>query len=141
MVHAHGGGFEAGAGDQLTQRTFPLFFEVLRVLLEAEVTVVAEAAFQDALWRQGLEPLRDLAYFRIVRCSIEPAIAHRRYRARGAREAHAPLIGMTLEDWTEAYTSFAHLSLGPSVQVDTTDGYAPSIDEIVDFVDRAEANG
>ena len=48
---------------------------------------------------------------------------------------------MTLEDWTEAYTSFAHLSLEPSVQVDTTDGYAPTIAEIIEFVDRAEANG
>jgi hypothetical protein len=49
MVHAHGGVFEAAAGDPLTQRRLPPFFDVLRLLLTAEVTVVAEAAFQDRL--------------------------------------------------------------------------------------------
>jgi DNA-binding NarL/FixJ family response regulator len=34
MVHAHGPGFEAAPGDALTQRTFPLFFDVLRLLVE-----------------------------------------------------------------------------------------------------------
>src|SRR3954452_25248663 len=57
MVHAHGGAFEAARGDPLTQRTLPVFFDVLRVLLAGGVTVVAEAAFQDGVWRQGLEPL------------------------------------------------------------------------------------
>jgi hypothetical protein len=33
----------------LTQRRLPPFFDVLRLLLTAEVTVVAEAAFQDRL--------------------------------------------------------------------------------------------
>ena len=58
MVHAHRGEFEAASGDPLTQRTFPLFFDVLRLLLEGGVTVVAEAAFQDRLWREGLGATR-----------------------------------------------------------------------------------
>jgi predicted kinase len=74
MVHAHGEGFQGGHGDPLTQRTLPLFFEVLRVLVEAGVTVVAEAAFQDPLWRRGLEPFGPRARLRIVRCrSTQPS--------------------------------------------------------------------
>src|SRR4051794_4157712 len=60
MVHA-AGPFDAGPGDPLTVRTFPLFFSILRLLLEAGATVVAEAAFQDKLWRPNLEPLAELA--------------------------------------------------------------------------------
>jgi predicted kinase len=137
MVHAHGGEFAPGAGDPLTQRAFPLFFDVLRLLLEAEVTVVAEAAFQDRLWRQGLEPLTDLAELRIVRCRVEAALAHERYHARGKREAHGTIIGMELENWTQTYESFEHVSISaPALDVDSSDGYAPELAEIVDFVGR-----
>jgi predicted kinase len=94
MVHAHGGEFEAAPGDPLTQRTFPLFFEVLRVLLAGGVTIVAEAAFQDHLWREGLGPLTKLAELRIVQCHVDPAVARERAERRaaehaGRRAAHA----------------------------------------------------
>src|SRR6266851_4732024 len=59
-------GFVPRPGDELTARTLPVFFGVLELLLRAGVTTVAEAAFQDRLWRPGLEPLRNLAQLRIV---------------------------------------------------------------------------
>jgi predicted kinase len=139
MVHAHGREFQAAAGDPLTQRTLPLFFDVLRLLLEAGVTVVAEAAFQDRLWRPGLEPLADLAEFRIVQCNVDAAVARERHGQRlaaGGRRAHASIIGSELDDWRHGYESFDRLSLAPSIDVDTTDGYAPDLAEIVDFVNR-----
>src|SRR5215203_1676617 len=61
MVHAYGADFEAAAGDHRTRPTLAVFFEALRLMITAEVTVVAEANFQDPLWRSGLEPLADLA--------------------------------------------------------------------------------
>jgi predicted kinase len=138
MVHAHGDTFEPAAGDELTQRTFPLFFEVLRVLLAGGVTVVAEAAFQDRLWRRGLEPLADLADLRIVQCHADPAVGRARRLAEleaGGRRAHALIIGTEVEDWERAYASFERLSVGaPSIDVDTSDGYMPPIAEIVRFI-------
>jgi predicted kinase len=137
MVHAHGAGFEPGAGDPLTQRTFPLFFDVLRVLLEAEVTVVAEAAFQDRLWRQGLDPLSELAELRLVQCRVDATVAHARHHARGKREAHETIKESDLEDWTGTYDSFERISIAaPSIDVDTSDGFEPDLSEIVEFVDR-----
>jgi hypothetical protein len=140
MVHAHGGEFQAAAGDPLTQRTLPLFFDVLRLLLEAEVTVVAEAAFQDRLWRPGLEPLGDLAEVRIVQCHVDAAVAHERYLQRlaaGGRKAHGAIVGQDLADWERAYAEFDRVSVAmPSIDVDTTDGYAPGLAEIVAFVNR-----
>jgi predicted kinase len=140
MVHAHGGEFQAAASDPLTQRTLPFFFSVLRLLLEADVTVVAEAAFQDRLWRPGLEPLAELAELRIVQCRVDAVVAHQRYEqllAAGGRAAHASIVGADLEDWRRAYASFDRVSVpAPSLDVDTTDGYAPGLAEIVAFVNR-----
>jgi predicted kinase len=140
MVHAQGGEFEAAHGDPLTRRTFPVFFDVLRTLLEAEVTVVAEAAFQDQLWRQGLEPLAGLAELRIVQCNVDAAVARERIESRRAaaepgRAAHAAILDLdTLE---QSLASFERVSIpAPSIYVDTTNGYEPEIPQIVEFVNR-----
>jgi predicted kinase len=61
--------FEPCADDPLDQGTLTAFFDILGVLLRAGVTVVAEAAFQDRLWRPNLEPLADLAQIRVIRCT------------------------------------------------------------------------
>src|SRR2546430_462428 len=41
----------------LNARANAAFFDTLRLLVGAGVTVVAEAAFQDRLWRSGLQDL------------------------------------------------------------------------------------
>lgn len=143
MVHAHGGPYETGPGDPLTQRTFPLFFEVLRVLVANGVTVVAEAAFQDRLWRQGLEPLEELAQLRIVQCHVDVAIARERAAGSAAQPARVAAHGDSLarlgpDTWEQSFASFERLSIdAPSLDVDTTDGYAPELVEIVAFVNRS----
>jgi predicted kinase len=129
MVHAAGPGFVAAPGDPLTVRTLPAFFGVLRLLLEAGVTTVAEAAFQDHVWRPNLEPLLASAELRIVQCSVPPEVALerrlRRTAAEPTRRAHAD--GHVPE-------SFRRLALdAPSVWVDTSDGYAPALDEVAAF--------
>jgi predicted kinase len=150
MVHAHGGDFEPAPGDALTQKTFPLFFDVLRLLLEGGASVVAEAAFQDRLWRTGLEPLAGLALLRIVHCDVDAVLAHERVAGRmdarlgvsrhGAaktgRSAHADAsLPRELEAWTQHFAAFDRVSIdAPSIVVDTTDGYVPALGRLVDFV-------
>ena len=63
-------GFTGAPGDELTRRTFPVFFAVLELLLRSGVTTVAEAAFQDHLWRPELDKLRSLAEIRVVHCTV-----------------------------------------------------------------------
>jgi predicted kinase len=137
MAHTAGPGFEPSAGDPLTRRTVEVFFEVIGVLVNAEVSLVAEAAYQDRLWRHGLEPLLERARLRIVHCEVEAAVAWERANQRIApRAAHA--VGAHVHElgaWTELFTSFERLSIdAPSLSVDTTEGYRPSLDEIVAFV-------
>jgi predicted kinase len=91
MAHATPG-FVPGPGDELTSRTHPVFFGVLELLMRAGVTTVAEAAFQDGVWRPGLERLRHLARIRIVHCVVGADVALqrrlRRTEQNPSRRAH-----------------------------------------------------
>src|ERR1700751_973152 len=59
MVHATWGpeaaGFLPGSGAERTAGPLPVFFSMLELLVRAGVTTVAEAAFQDHVWRPRLE--------------------------------------------------------------------------------------
>jgi predicted kinase len=138
MVHATFGpdaaGFVAHTGDELTSRTLPVFFAVLDVLLRAGVTTVAEAAFQDHVWRPRLEPLRELAQLRIVNCTVDADLARSRIQQRARdnplRRAHADR-----PDRPDRPAAFTRISLDvPALEVDTADGYRPALDQIVAFV-------
>ena len=143
MVHTSPG-FVAGPGDELTMRTLPVFFDVLALLLSAGVTTVAEAAFQDQVWRPRLEPLRGLARFRIVHCVVDADVAFQRSLRRRAenplRRAHADPGRADAAEHALRHNAFDRVSVdAPWIEVDTTDGYRPGLGEIVAFVnDRAE---
>jgi predicted kinase len=147
MVHAERRPFEPAPDDPLTRRTFPLFFDVIRLLLAGGVTIVVEAAFQDARWRPELEPVGEQAELRIVQCRTDPAVAYRRAAARSEKRrpvsAHADgALPREVEEWRRRFASFERLSLPvPSLDVDTTDGYEPAFAEIVAFASRCSADG
>lgn len=89
MAHATPG-FVPGPCDDLTMRTLPAFFGVLELLLTAGVTTVAEAAFQERIWRPRLAPLFPLARIRIVQCAVDPGLAFQRIVARGTASTAEP---------------------------------------------------
>lgn len=130
MVHATPG-FVAGPGDALTMRTLPTFFTVIELLLTAGVTIVAEAAFQDRVWRPGLEPLRSLARIRVVHCTVDAELAATRRAQRAAanpaRRAHEEAAAIGPDEFQRVELEV------PSIEVDTSDGYRPALAEIVAF--------
>jgi predicted kinase len=141
MAHATPG-FAAAPGDELTRRTLPVFFAVLDLLLRAGVTAVAEAAFQDHVWRPRLEPLRDLARIRVVHCTVGPGLAFERTQQRGRddpiRRVHAEPGPGDAAGRERAHRAFRRVSLDvPSLEVDTTGGYRPSFGQILSFVNEA----
>jgi predicted kinase len=141
MAHATPG-FVPGPGDELTMRTLPAFFGVLELLLVAGVTTVAEAAFQDRIWRPRLEPLLPLARIRIVHCAVDPEVAFQRIVRRGeasaVRAAHADPGPGDAVHYIQRHRAFDRISLSaPWIEVDTTSGYRPGIDQVVAFVNRS----
>jgi len=138
MVHAAAPGFVPAAGDELTMRTLPVFFGVLEQLLLAGVTTVAEAAFQDKVWRPSLTPLLPLARLRIVQCVTDPEVAFgrivRRLERNAVRRAHADPDAADRAEYLRQLRAFDRISLDvPALEVDTSDGYRPSLEEIVAF--------
>ena len=138
MVHAAAPGYKPAAGDELTMRALPVFFGVLEQLLLADVTAVAEAAFQDKVWRPWLTPLQPLARLRIVQCTADPEVAFgrivRRRERNPARGAHADPGAADREEYLRLLRAFDRISLDvPELEVDTTAGYRPSLEEIVAF--------
>jgi predicted kinase len=139
-------GFVPGPGDELTLRTLPVFFGVLELLLTAGVTTVAEAAFQDHVWRPRLEPLRGRAQIRIVHCMVTAGVAFERSLRRGEenplRAAHAdPRPGDAARS-ARAHQAFNRVAVqAPWIEVDTTDGYRPGLRDIVAFASQGPPPG
>jgi predicted kinase len=139
MAHSRPG-FVPAPADELTMRTLRVFFDVLELLLRAGVTTVAEAAFQDHVWRPRLEPLRGLADLRVVHCVVSHEVAFRRILQRGqgnpVRRAHAdPQRDHDVADFARHRDAFDRVSVqAPWIEVDTTDGYRPGLEEILRFV-------
>jgi hypothetical protein len=129
----------AAPGDDLTRRALPVFFGVLELLLRAGVTTVAEAAFQDRVWRPRLEPLRALARIRVVHCVVDADTAFQRSLRRGQdsplRAAHADPGPGDAAERALAHGRFQRVALDvPWLEVDTADGYRPGLAEIASFV-------
>lgn len=125
-------GFVASPSDPLTMRTYGLFFEAMALLLRAEVTLVAEAAFQHHLWARGLTPVVALATLKVLRCVVPDEVARQRQQQRlltlGTRAAHADA-----QHLTEA-GSFDPVRLdAPTLDVDTSDGWRPGLPELTEF--------
>jgi predicted kinase len=138
IVHAAGG--DRGAwGGPVSKRTFEVFFATIRVLLDGGVTHIAEAAFRTDLSAPELAPFLAIARMRIVHCSVDIAIARSRIERRahtGARVAHPDdELLAALDDGSLAFRMFDPPPLDvPVLHVDTTDGYHPTLDEIVAFI-------
>jgi predicted kinase len=124
----------AGTPDRTMRRTYDAFFDTLGVLLRAGCTVVAEAAFQDRLWRPILSPLAGLAAIRIVRCHVDPAVARTRVEqrllsvpTRAAHDDRGRLSRPQDPTWTPITLDV------PILDVDTSDDYHPAFPAILEF--------
>jgi predicted kinase len=133
-------GFVPGPGDPLTMRTLATFFDVIGLLIGRGSTVVAEAAFQDRVWRPGLIPFLGLAELRIVHCEVSAEVAHDRITTRAAENTHRKAHEdghRPAETWRRTHDAFDPISLPvPTLTIDTSNGYTPALPEITRFLQR-----
>jgi len=130
LVHTTG---HDDASKNLQRHATETFFDVLALLLGRRISLVVEAAFQHNVWAPRLEPLRSVARVRIVLCEIdsECALARRAARTLGdpARvRIHPEGMG---NNPPGSYDS-PRLEV-PTLRVNTSDGYEPAFDAILDF--------
>jgi len=118
----------------LARRATDAFFDALALLLDRGVTVVAEAAFQHKVWAPRLESLRAVARVRIVLCEIDAERALARRVARGVADPARPRFHpeRPANDGSGAGYDPPRLDV-PTLQVDTSDGYQPAFETVVDF--------
>lgn len=120
-----------------------LFFETVGGLIDGGVSLIAEAAFQHKVWSAKLEPLMDRARVRVLICSAgkDGRAALERFLARGLSDprreyfhgdkgVHMARAGM--EPTVSAYEE-PRLPV-PTWHIDTSDGYKPGIDEIMEEI-------
>lgn len=132
-------GFQPGPGDHLTRKATPLFFEVIALLIRGGASVVAEAAFRDRVWRPNLEPIVEHADLRVIRCTTENDIAHARGIRRHETNAIHRAAHAAPKIWAEEFGRFEEISLpAPRLLVDTTNGYAPGLEDILAFVNDGD---
>lgn len=116
-----------------------MHLHVVAELLQAGVSLVAEANYPRALAEPELRPLAAMARSVLLHCQADRDTSVRRYLARqrhwswfdGETIARA---GSALIDWDR----YVPMELGiPTLLIDTTNGYAPDLDAIIEFVRRA----
>ncbi|WP_194817991.1 AAA family ATPase [Nocardia sp. XZ_19_385] len=131
--------------DGLNIPALDAFFAVLTVLARAGVSVVAEAAFQDKLWRPNLMPLTEFAEIRVIHCTAPAEVLHeriaRRARTDPHRRAHADRdLLAEIASGARAADTFVPVQIeAAGLVVDTTEGYRPGLQAITEFVSKAAA--
>ena len=132
-----------GSGDRERSRelgaaAYAVMQRLATRMLDERVNVILEANF----WRERSEPwLRSLAQGRdasVIVCSVAPEVRRERFRSRGAAGERHPvhLDGEILaNEWTDDDSAF-RVDLGTkTLDVDTTNGPKPSVDDIARWIE------
>jgi len=128
-------------GDPLAVKAYEVMYEIARRHVECGVSVIVESAFRVDLSKPELEAMTEGAEVRQIACYCPIELLIERFDARrtsdGRRRAHPDDAVLQLfRDASFGWHLYEPVELGaPLLQVDTTDGYNPCLDDI-DFFAR-----
>jgi predicted kinase len=131
---------EAARTDAAQRHATDVFFRTLELLLGHGVTLVAEAAFQHAVWSPRLGKLLAIAQTRLIVCHVDAELARQRHAARGLADPqrqrfHPDRRLVTAREGSPLpLAPFDPPRLDvPTLVVDTTGGYRPELERIIAF--------
>jgi adenylate kinase family enzyme len=119
--------------DEENIRIYNTFFNVIELLLDNKITIVAEAAFQHKLWLPKFESLSKKSNIKLIICKVDQNLACKRYLERGNKDplreyfhgnATTPIDNKKLIYEPPVFAV-------PTLEVDTTDGYEPDLENII----------
>ncbi|MGH0035707.1 MAG: AAA family ATPase [Myxococcota bacterium] len=124
--------------EEIQRSVYETFFAAIELLVGRGVSLVAEAAFQHALWAARLEPLAATTRLRILDCHVGADLARSRFEQRGRSD---PLRSHFHGDTDRGAVRGGPLIERyepprlpvPTLRVETGDGYRPSFEELVAF--------
>jgi predicted kinase len=123
----------------LGAHTMTVLYELAAAHLERGVGIVLECNFRRGLAEPGLRPLVEVSRCVEVHCVVDGQVAIERYRARASGRHGAHAEEEVLAEADPAVWAAVHpvLDLGvPVLEVVTSDGYEPGMNEIVEWVER-----
>ncbi|MGI6240106.1 MAG: zeta toxin family protein [Christensenellales bacterium] len=124
-----------------------IFFDTLMGLIERDVSVIAEAAFQHRIWSEMLERFRGKARMQLIICRVDGEVALNRFLERGLenplREYFHGDKGVDLARRGEALSvsPYDEPRLGiPTHIVDTSGAYDPPLCALAERLFSGGAN-
>jgi len=120
---------------------YDTFFEAIDLLISKRISVIAEAAFQDKLWKPKLLNLSDGTEIKIIICKTNPDLIKSRFTNRFSnnpdREKYHgdQSISMLAEQFNSLTENYKPINIdAPTLEVDSTENYNPDIEAIVNFI-------
>lgn len=129
-------------GPDVNKKIYKIFFETVESLLNNNISLIVEAAFQHNLWKKKLEELSNISNISIILCDVSPQLAIERTIERIKANPNRDRFHGDQKNLIEKYKSNAEtpeyrapeLQL-PTLKVDCTNDYNPTIEEILNFID------
>ncbi len=125
---------------------YDTFFEAINLLISRGISIIIEAAFQDKLWRPKLLPLLEKTEIKIIICRTNPDLIKSRFTKRfsdnpNREKFHGDKsISLSKERLAILTEVYEPVNIdAPTLCVDTTDNYKPSIEEITKFIGQKKA--
>lgn len=116
---------------------FDVYYRTIETLLRDGVSLIAEASYRRGLDERRLLPLTRIARAVHVHCVVPIALAQERFLAREPtrrRRSGSGDIPDQMKYGTFDWSPFEPLDLDvPRLDVDTCDGYRPTLREIIKF--------
>jgi predicted kinase/diadenosine tetraphosphate (Ap4A) HIT family hydrolase len=119
---------------QIGSAAYTVLFTVAERILAAGQGLVLESNYRRGMSEPPLRALARLAPTVVVVCRAPDALRRKRYEERAGARHRVHIESAILSEWVSDDASSLIDIASPRLIVDTTDGYSPTLEEIVSFV-------